>query len=357
MVVTGIGIVSAAGEGVARFRHALEAGNPLPDRDPESGIDAAYCPRMRVTDPRLRRFARAAPATRYAVVALDEALGADKAVYDHDPRSGLVGGVIFAAQKPTEKYMESVFDDPALASAHYFPMTTMNATGSACSLAFGITGYTTTVCGAAAGLAYASDLTRDGRQDRVAMVSADELSPRLLKVYRRAGVVRRAAERRRSRAGALGEFAAALTLERASSARDRGARPMASLAGWAHFQDPVDLSVARDGSGLRRAIGAALRMSGIAPRQVDLVSLLDRGVAPARHACRQALNAVFEHRTPPIVRPDEVFGFAPSCGAVMTVAAALAILESGDAPPRHVLAAGCDLIGDGFAFILKRNTQ
>lgn len=357
VVVTGIGITSAAGEGVARFRRALEAGNALVRRDPDSGIDAAYCPRMHVDDPRLRRFTRGAPATRYAVIALDEALGADKAVYDHDPRSGLVGGVIFAAQKPTEKYMESVFADPALASAHYFPMTTMNATGSICSLAFGITGYTTTVCGAAAGLVYASDLARDGRQDRVAMVSADELSPRLLKVYRHAGVVRRAVERRRSRAGALGEFAAALTLERASSASDRGVRPIARLAGWAHFQDPLDLSVARDGSGLRRAIDAAHRMAGITPARIDLVSLLDRGVVPARHACRHALNAVFGPETPPIVRPDEVFGFAPSCGAVMTVAAALESLDRSDDTPRHVLAAGCDLIGDGFAFILERTTQ
>ena len=357
VVVTGIGIVSAAGEGVARFRRALEAGAALVHRDPDSGVDAAYCPRTRVTDPRLGRVVRGAPAARYAVVALDEALGADKAVYDHDPRSGLIGGVIFAAQKPTEKFMESVFADPAHASAHYFPMTTMNAMGSTCSLAFGITGYTTTVCGAAAGLAYASDLARDGRQDRVAAVSADELSPRLLEVYRRAGVVRGAAERRRGRAAALGEFAAALTLERASSASHRCARPMARLAGWAHFQDPLDLSVARDGSGLRRAIDAAHRMAGIVPAQVGLVSLLDRGVAPARQACRHALKAVFGAGTPPIVRPDEVFGFAPSCGAVMTVVAALANLERRDLHTHHVLATGCDLIGDGFAFILERTTQ
>ena len=357
VVVTGVGIVSAAGEGVASFHRALEAGVVLASTDPDSGVDAAYCPRMRAADPRLGRFARGAPATRYAVVALGEALGADKEAYDHDPRSGLVGGLIFAAQKPTEKYMESVFADPALASAHYFPMTTMNATGSACSLAFGITGYTTTVCGAAAGLAYASDLTRNGRQDRMAMVSADELSPRLLKVYRRAGVVRGAKEGRRGRADALGEFAAALTLERASSAADRGARPLARLAGWAHFQDPVDLSVARDGSGLRRAIDAARRMAGITCAEIDLVSLLDRGVAPARHACRQALDAVFGPRIPPIVRPDEVFGLAPSCGAVMTVAAALAALGRGDTRPRRVLAAGCDLIGDGFAFILERTNR
>ena len=118
------------------------------------------------------------------------------------------------------------------------------------------------------------------------MVSADELSPRLLKVYRRAGVVRGAKEGRRGRADALGEFAAALTLERASSAADRGARPLARLAGWAHFQDPVDLSVARDGSGLRRAIDAARRMADITCAEIDLVSLLDR--ASRRRAMRAA---------------------------------------------------------------------
>ena len=350
VVVTGIGIVSAAGEGVGRFRRALEGGIALARRDPDSGVGAAYCPRLRVADPRLRRLARGAPATRHAVRALGEALGADKAAYDHHPRSGLVGGVIFAAQKPTERYMESVFADPALASAHYFPMTTMNATASACSLAFGITGYTTTVCGAAAGLAYASDLVREGRQDRVAMVSADELSPRLLKVCRHAGVVRGATEGRRGRAGALGEFAAALTLERAANARERGLEPVVRLAGWAHFQDPVDLSVARDGACLRRAIDAALGMAGIAPSAIGLVSLLDRGVAPARRACRQALNAVFGSGGAAHRPGGRGVRFRSLLMArAMSVATALVVLQSTDSRLRHVLAAGVDLVGDGFA--------
>ena len=356
VVVTGFGVMSAAGAGVARFRDALEAGGPLAKEDRESGIGAAYCPGTRFTDPALRPFARSAPTTRYAIHALREALGEDRAVYDHNPRSGLVSGVIFGAQKPTEKYLESVFGgDPALANAHYFPMITMNATGSTCSLAFGVTGYTTTLCGAAAGLAYAADLTRDDRQDRMAVVSGDELSPRLLEIYRCAGVVRRAAEGRRGRAGALGEFAAAVTLERASSAKERGAGVVARLAGWAHFQDPIDLSVARDGGSLCRAIGAACRMAGIGAAEVGLVSLLDLGFAPAPRACRHALKAVFGERPPPIVRPGEVFGLAPSCGAMMAVAAALATPWRAAAEPRHVLAAGYDLVGDGFAFVFDRS--
>ena len=133
--------------------------------------------------------------------------------------------------------------------------------------------------------------------------------------------------------------------------------PLARLAGWAHFQDPLDLSVARDGSALRRAIDAAHHMAGITASHIGLVSLLDRGVAPSRRACRRALNAVFGEESPPIVRPDEVFGFAPSSGAVMTVATALASLQRNEDAPRHVLAAGCDLVGDGFAFILERSPQ
>ena len=357
VVVTGIGVVSAAGAGVARFRDALETGCGLARRDPESGIDAAYCPNLRFAGSELRRFARSAPSTRHAVMALDEALGSDRSVYDHDPRSGLVGGVAFAAQKATEKYMESVFADPALANAHYFPMTTMNATASACSLAFGITGYTTTLCGAAAGLAYAADLAHNDRQDRVVAVSADELSARLLRICRCAGVVRGGSETRSGRARALGEFAAAFALERASSATRRGVRPVARLAGWAHFQDPLDLSVARDGGGLRRAIDTAHRMAGITAEHVDLISLLDRGVPPVRRACRHVLNTVFAGDLPPIVRPDDVFGVALSGGPLMTVAAAVACLEPHRDAPRYVLATGCDVIGDGFAFILERSTR
>lgn len=353
VVVTGIGVVSAAGAGIPRFRDALETGRGLARKECGSGIDVAYCPRLRFADSALMRFSRGAPATRHAVMALDEALGKDRCVHERDPRSGLVGGMAFPAQKATEKYLESVFADPALANAYYFPMTTTNAMASACSLAFGITGYTTTLCGGAAGLAYAADLVRNDRQDRVAAVSADELSARLAKICRCAGVVGGGSDGRSGRARALGEFAAAFALERASSAMRRGVRPLARLAGWAHFQDPLDVSVARDGGGLRRAIDSAHRMAGITAAQIDLICLLDQGVAPARRACRHALDAVFAGELPPIVRPHEVFGVAPSSGALMTVAAVLVSLGRNRDAPRHALAAGCDVVGDGFAFVLE----
>ena len=64
---------------------------------------------------------------------------------------------------------------------------------------------------------------------------------------------------------------------------------------------------------------------------------------------------MFGERPPPIVRPGEVFGLAPSCGAMMAVVTALAAPWRRAEGPRHVLAAGYDLVGDGFAFVLDRS--
>ncbi|MCF6267943.1 MAG: beta-ketoacyl-[acyl-carrier-protein] synthase family protein, partial [Desulfuromusa sp.] len=234
VVITGIGTMSAAGAGFEPFELALSAGTDLSEMDDISGIRQANCEKLRFTDTQFRPFSRCAPATKNSLEALREALGDDQSIYDHNPRSGLVSGMLFGAQKPTEKYMESVFQgDPALANAHFFPMITMNATGGACSLAFGVSGYTTTLCGSAAGLAYAADLTRNNRQDRMIVVSGDEMTPRFAKIYNRAGVVKNSHQANAGRAEALGEFGVELCLEQAQKAERRGRKILARLVGWA----------------------------------------------------------------------------------------------------------------------------
>ena len=351
VVITGLGLCSAAGQGVDAFRAALAAGAPLALTDLESGVDIASCELLRFTSPDLKPFARTSPTTKQALVALKEALGANMGHYHANPRSGLISGVVFGAQKPTEKFMESVFKgDPALANAHYFPMITMNATGGACSLAFGIKGYNTTVCGSGAALSYAADLAASGRQDRVAVVSGDEMTPILAQIYHRTGVVAQTGAAPGQRAAALAEFGAAVTLERTSSAIARGAQILGTLRGWATRQDPVDLSVLRGGDALQRALTIALDKAGVLPAEIARIALLDAGLAPVRRAANSALAAVFGSILPPIVRPDTVFGLAPSSGALMTLAAAMA------QPRVLVLAAGYDVTGEAFAFVIEGAT-
>lgn len=354
VVITGLGLCSAAGTGVAAFASAMADGGSLAETEPESGVAVAGCPALRFAEPDLKPFARTSPTTKQALVALKEALGGDAAQFAENSRAGLVGGVVFGAQKPTEKFMESVFmGDPALANAHYFPMITMNATGGAASLAFSVKGYNTTICGSAGALTYAADLVASARQDRMAVVTGDEMTPTLAAIYCHAGVVSTADEAARglraSRATALGECGAAMTLERASVAAARGLPVLARLRGWATRQDPQDLSVRRDGAALTRAIGLALAQAGVVAEEISALSVLDRGLAPVRRATARALDQVFGGRVPPVVRPDAVVGLAPSGGPMLAVAAAMT--QPG---PSLWLAAGYDVTGEAFAFVIER---
>jgi len=352
VVITGVGVCSAAGVGMSEFEEALDDGSSLATLSAASGVAVAKCNAMRFTTSDLKPFARTSATSKFALVALKEALGEDKEIYRENQRSGLIGGIVFGAQKPTEKFMESVFlGDPALANAHYFPMITMNATGGATSLAFRIKGYTTTLCGSAAALAFAADLVQHDRQDRVAVVSGDETTPNLEQIYHRTGVVEKPDAPRIGRAKALGEFGGAITVERQSTARSRGAQILAHLKGWATRQDPLDQMVDKSGAALKRAVKAALYQAGNSPENITRVVVLGSGLAPTKTAVTNALGEVFSGNIPQTISPDVVFGFAPSSGALMTVAAALTS-KSG-----VTLAMGYDVIGEGFAFVLEGVAQ
>jgi 3-oxoacyl-[acyl-carrier-protein] synthase II len=78
---------------------------------------------------------------------------------------------------------------------------------------------------------------------------------------------------RRRRGTSLGEGAGFVVLERAEQARERGARPIAELAGWAlgaeahHITNP-----APDGAVVASLVQSALARAGIEPRDVDYVN-------------------------------------------------------------------------------------
>jgi 3-oxoacyl-[acyl-carrier-protein] synthase II len=149
----------------------------------------------------------------------------------------------------------------------------------------------------------------------------------------------------------MGEFGAALTVERSVIAKARGAKVLARLTGWATRQDPIDLSVSKDGGALVRAIGAALTQAGRVAGDVEKLVVLDRGLAPTFTATRHAFAHVFGAETPPITRPADVCGYAPSSGAMMTVLAAMQL------PKGVTLATGYDVIGEAFAFVIEGADQ
>lgn len=344
VMVSGIGVVSAAGIGFPAFSHAVAQGVSLAERDQQ----LASAPPSHFTKDTLKPFARASRSAKWGIQSLEMALGDTAALYDHNPRSGLIYGALFGAQKPTEKFMESVFfGDPALANAHYFPMTTLNANGGVVSLAFGVTGYTTTVCGGASALSYALDLVADGKQDRVAAVAADEATSHLLSIYHRSGVLGGEGS-----PNSIGEGGCAMTLEHGQN--QSSTTPLAKISGWAHFQDPIDRGVKPDGDALVRAITSALARAELNRECIDGMVLLTCGPVPISTSVQRALERTFGARLPKrIADPISVVGYGPSVAPLWTVAAGISAMQRLDSL-NHVLALGVDLIGDAYAIVIGR---
>ena len=349
VVITGMGSCSAAGMGNHAFDKALSNGILLANLSKESGISVARIQLPRFFSPELKPFARTSATTKYALLALKEALEQNEQCFNNNKRAGLISSMVFGAQKPTEKYMESVLlGNPALANAHYFPMTTMNSTGGSLSLAFQIKGYTTTLCSSASALIYAADLILYDLQDRVAAVSSDEMTTNFERIYHRCGVVSSAQKKHLGRANALGEFGAAIAIEKGSLARERGARVIAQLVGWAINQDPLNLSVSKSGEAMVRAINSALSQAKLNTNAVDKVVMINTGLTPVFSASRNALKRIFGKRLLDIIYPDCVFGYSPSSVALMTVIASV------NASSAITLATGYDVVGEAFAFVIRK---
>ncbi|OLR89581.1 ketosynthase chain-length factor [Actinokineospora bangkokensis] len=126
-----------------------------------------------------------------------------------------------------------------------------------------------------------------------------------------------------------GEGGAILVLERAGARP--GQRSYGELAGWAAGFDP------RPGSGrppaLRRTIEAALADAGADAADVDVVFADAAGTPELDRAEVAALTAVFGTRGVPVTAPKTMTGRLYSGGAPLDVAAALLSIRDGVLPP------------------------
>ncbi len=345
VLVSGASAVNAAGLAGAEGLRALIAGG-----------DAPCAPVVTVADDRLpaafkRKIGRTSPMVKFAVSATGEALaaaGLDEALC---AETGLIYGVVTGAQRSTEKYMESVaWDGPGQASATQFPNTTNNAPGGQVSIAYGLKGYNTTLCGASGSLGYAIDLVAAGRQDRVVSAAADEHSPLLEQFYRHAGALADGPVQPFAGAPGIpfGEGGAAVLFEGAASLAARGGQALAEVLGWAEAQDATYLGVNRRGDGLSRAIGLALTRAGRGLADVALV--VAQGVGPG-YLAQAELRALapLVAAGVRIVSPVAAAGYGPAHTPVAMLGAAAAMAADVGA---CVLCAGIDLTGVAFAAVL-----
>jgi 3-oxoacyl-[acyl-carrier-protein] synthase II len=125
-----------------------------------------------------------------------------------------------------------------------------------------------------------------------------------------------------NRAGmSLGEGAAVVILESEESARKRGAKILARLSGWGMSCDAHHATAPHpEGAGAIAAMQSALRRAGLEPAAIDYVNAHGTGTRDNDLAEAMALKTVFGNRVPPFSSTKQFFGHAlAASGAIEAV--------------------------------------
>lgn len=159
---------------------------------------------------------------------------------------------------------------------------------------------------------HGASLIRSGAADRAVVGGFEGFSPFIHTGFFCIGALTRTVCRpfdKRRDGTVLGEGAALLLLESEEAAIERGARPLALLEGGGFAADGVHMTAPdREGRGLQRAIDQALRESGAAPGTIDYVNA--HGTATAYNDSMEccAMDRVFGGEPPPMSSLKSTFG-------------------------------------------------
>jgi 3-oxoacyl-(acyl-carrier-protein) synthase len=199
--------------------------------------------------------------------------------------------------------------------------------------------YATACVAASTAIADAATMIQSGRADQVVVAAGylvDEDSFALFdggRVLARDGQVRPFSSGRQGLL--LGDGVAAVVLESPAAARRRSAAPLASLAGWGRAGDAYHVCQPRpDGSGLGRAIGAALHRAGVDPAAIDYVNANGSGTGFADSSEAAALRRSLGARAGevPVSSTKSVHGHALEASALLEFVLTVLVVRAGWLP-------------------------
>lgn len=308
VVVTGIGLVTPGGLGVAASWKAALAGEPTSAQDPtlvESGGDVTFACHVPPFDAdeefgrgagrRMDRF------THLALLAAREALESAGLVGGDGPRdtTGVVLGCGIGGVSTWEDD-HATFLERGRVSPLMIPKMLSNSAAGQVAIAHGLRGPNLTVntaCAAGASAIHvARDLLRSGTADVVLAGGAEAgITPHSAAAFARMGALSRREDRTASRpfdedrdGFVMGEGSGILILERADDARARGAEPLARLTGAGASADAHHITAPpEDGGGAALAMSRALEDADVDPSDLDHINA---------HGTSTPLNDVAEAR-------------------------------------------------------------
>ncbi|MGQ0839511.1 beta-ketoacyl-[acyl-carrier-protein] synthase family protein [Actinokineospora sp.] len=132
----------------------------------------------------------------------------------------------------------------------------------------------------------------------------------------------------------LGDGVAVVVLEALDTARARGARPLATVDGWGMASDAYHVCRPDpEGSGMSRAIAAALRRARLDPADVGYVNAHGTATAVNDPAETLALRRVFGSACPPVSSTKSTTGHALEGSGALEAVICLLALREGLLPP------------------------
>ena len=361
VVVTGLGVVSCAGNSVPAFWENLSAGRS--GIGPRTLFEAPGLPSavgevrgFGLPDLSPKDSRRMARFTRFAVGAAGEALM--RAGLDPSPEKRSFDpfrfGVLFSsALGGVDAYDQG---DEALrargpngVSAFFIPKFMPNAAGATAAIRFGLKGPNFAPLSACASGADSIGegfwLIRRGDADLVLAGGSDAaITPQVTGGFNSLTALSpimppeeacRPFDLRRE-GFVLSEGAGALVLEELKHALDRGAPILAEVAGYGAACDATHITAPDpSGAGLARAARRAMEGAGLRPSQVGAVYAHGTGTAANDLAESKALSSVFGPLLPGVrvCAVKSMIGHALAASAVLAAAAAVQTLVSGLIPP------------------------
>jgi 3-oxoacyl-(acyl-carrier-protein) synthase len=329
--ITGTGAVSPLGRSSEVFYRRLLAGEtairPMTAEE-RGGLQAThvarcdgFTPQPELPPMKARRFDRG---SQFAIVACCQAIAEARYDVAQDPESiGIALGTGSAGAGALTEFLRVLLtESPEAAPPFHFPNTVANAPASQVSIELKLYGPNVTVTqkdpSAVNALLFASLAIGSGRARAMIAGGVDEWNP----VYA-LGFDRVSALRGEKRASGIvqGEGAFAILLEDESSARTRGARPLAALAGIGIAGAPTEpYRFAPDPRAMARAMKGALAEAGREADRIGLWFPSRDGVHDMDEAEREAAAEVFGSPPPELAVKLAVGEMAASGGGQLVAA-------------------------------------
>jgi len=344
-----MGVVSSLGRNLDECWRGLIEGRsgigPIDRFDPD-GLRNANAGQVREFDFEPAAFGlREAPdlATQFLLTAAREALhrAAIAPSAERRARFGASYATNFGGANSWERYVAGLLDGEVPVE-DFEEFAFGRAAEHACE-AFGIGGpcalLSVACASGSAAIGAASDMIRLGEADVVLAVGYEALAPTPLSGL---SVLRTMTDEMirpfsADRSGTMfGEGAGALVIEELEHARERNARPLAEVLGWAENNNAYHITAPdQGGAGMTRVVRDAIADAGIDARTIDYINAHGTGTQPHDPAEVQAVKNVLGERAREIPMSSIKGALAHMMGAagvVEAIATVMAINE-GVVPP------------------------